>query len=503
MTPELSMRPHNGSAPGGSAPIGLASPEGGVGEFQAILEHAPRDTDRTSRTGGNRPSAPDSRTERESPPNLSKITAGVEDGALRDLPEWLRVALSSNHADSAAEFSEITADIGTAAAPAKPPPDPAGLPATAPDHIPSSSNQTASRLDGRGVNWPEPTPPVDAMRRLPTAHPVSSDRTAVISDAQGIRPNVAGPPQGKVIGPMEPPSDATVRSDQRPGAPILNDRAHTKRPSPDLDMPGSVSRSATPDDMRPVQDVPRRIEVSPAPVTSALKPAFDPIRPGTTAFPEASSVKIDMSRIQSAAPTPAQGFSAPPFDAPTAPTAPTVSLSAIEAAAVSIPATAPVTPVDLRAVPPVALTQLPEALSAQVKAFGSGAPTPGTLRAADGTLSTEMELAPADLGRLRVSLQTTERGLHLAITVERPESLLAVRQHLDTFHRSLITDGVTLDSIDIGTGDRSGGFERHAPRAPERRGTGARQDASPDTDVSISHDTPGRRTEPGRLDLSF
>tara|TARA_R110002012_G_scaffold317120_1_gene532950 strand:+ start:78 stop:845 length:768 start_codon:yes stop_codon:yes gene_type:complete len=255
--------------------------------------------------------------------------------------------------------------------------------------------------------------------------------------------------------------------------------------------------------MRPVQDVPRRIEVSPAPVTSALKPAFDPIRPGTTAFPEASSVKIDMSRIQSAAPTPAQGFSAPPFDAPTAPTAPIVSLSAIEAAAVSIPATAPVTPVDLRAVPPVALTQLPEALSAQVKAFGSGAPTPSTLRAADGTLSTEMELAPVDLGRLRVSLQTTERGLHLAITVERPESLLAVRQHLDTFHRSLITDGVTLDSIDIGTGDRSGGFERHAPRAPERRGTGARQDASPDTDVSISHDTPGRRTEPGRLDLSF
>ena len=116
MTPELSMRPHNGSAPGGSVPIDLAAPEGGVGEFQAILEHAPRDTDRTSRTGGNRPSAPDSRTERESPPNLSKITAGVEDGALRDLPEWLRVALSSNHADSAAEVSEITADIGTAAA---------------------------------------------------------------------------------------------------------------------------------------------------------------------------------------------------------------------------------------------------------------------------------------------------------------------------------------------------------------------------------------------------
>lgn len=102
---------------------------------------------------------------------------------------------------------------------------------------------------------------------------------------------------------------------------------------------------------------------------------------------------------------------------------------------------------------PTPLPQLREAMAEQVRMLAGGAEGDGvSLRTAPG--QAEVELAPADLGRLRLQLSTTERGLHLTVLVERPESLDAVRRHLDGLHRSLIAEGVTLDGIDIGTGAR-------------------------------------------------
>ncbi|MCK0168881.1 flagellar hook-length control protein FliK [Jannaschia sp. S6380] len=121
------------------------------------------------------------------------------------------------------------------------------------------------------------------------------------------------------------------------------------------------------------------------------------------------------------------------------------------------------------------------------------------LRAGDGDLSTELELAPAELGRLRLTLNTTERGLHLAVLIERPESVEAVRRHLEGLHRSLLADGVTLGSIDIGTGQRRGGEDR--PARAEHHQADAADIVEPEhPDIAARRPTP---VPGGRLDLRF
>ena len=113
----------------------------------------------------------------------------------------------------------------------------------------------------------------------------------------------------------------------------------------------------------------------------------------------------------------------------------------------------------------------------------------------------EVELAPAELGRLRLHLNTTERGVHLSVLVERPESLETVRRHLDGLHRSLIAEGVTLDSIDIGTGS---GARDQRQSADGKAGPAPRQiavpphDAAPDTPPAPPSPSP---IGPGRLDI--
>ncbi|WP_281824635.1 flagellar hook-length control protein FliK [Jannaschia rubra] len=148
--------------------------------------------------------------------------------------------------------------------------------------------------------------------------------------------------------------------------------------------------------------------------------------------------------------------------------------------------------------PSVPLSGLRDVLARQVQALAAEA---STTRGADGSLSTELELAPAELGKLRIVLQTGERGLHLTVAVERPESLDAVKRHLDGLHRSLLADGVTLDGIDIGAENHGRGGERTVPghEAPGRIG-------SPDEDGPPPPPADIRLRRPvadGRLDLSL
>ena len=79
-----------------------------------------------------------------------------------------------------------------------------------------------------------------------------------------------------------------------------------------------------------------------------------------------------------------------------------------------------------------------------------------TLRNGSGDLSTELELAPADLGKLKLTLATTERGLHLTVFVERPDSVEAVRRQLEGLHRALLSEGLALDGFDISGGQDRG-----------------------------------------------
>lgn len=154
------------------------------------------------------------------------------------------------------------------------------------------------------------------------------------------------------------------------------------------------------------------------------------------------------------------------------------------------------------AAPDVVVRSVPIAqLQATVAERLAAAPPPETPgRAADPVFArtVEIELAPADLGRLRLVLHTNERGLHLAVSIERPEMVETVRRHLDGLNRALISEGVTLDSVDIGTGDRRG-------REPAGDGAPPPRIADPDTPEPSSTPLPPPpvRLPDGRLDLSL
>ncbi|WP_179378362.1 flagellar hook-length control protein FliK [Jannaschia marina] len=114
----------------------------------------------------------------------------------------------------------------------------------------------------------------------------------------------------------------------------------------------------------------------------------------------------------------------------------------------------------------------------------------------------EIELAPADLGRLRLLLQTTDRGLTLSVAVERPDMVEVVRRHLDGLHRALMAEGLALDGFDIGTEARQ--------RQPAQEGHRQSQDAAPESEAgapSVDEAPPPPRRRPmplpGRLDLSL
>lgn len=199
--------------------------------------------------------------------------------------------------------------------------------------------------------------------------------------------------------------------------------------------------------------------------------------PSTIAQPPAEG---DGARLQSAAaqapvpvPVPAESGAKPtpgskPDGVAPDPTALRSPNVAAPDPAIAAPAVASVADPS-RAMPPlpVPLPRLRAELAREVKALvQQGRAEMETRRQKDGSLTTEMELSPAELGRLRIILHSGERGLHVSVVVDRPESLEAVRRHLEGFHRALMADGVTLDDVDIGAGGRGG--DRPDPRSAQR-----------------------------------
>ncbi|SFJ12599.1 flagellar hook-length control protein FliK [Jannaschia pohangensis] len=153
---------------------------------------------------------------------------------------------------------------------------------------------------------------------------------------------------------------------------------------------------------------------------------------------------------------------------------------------------------------PLALPELRDGVAARLAPMAETLQVT-TQRSDAGTMSTEVELAPADLGRLKLTLQTGDRGLNLVVTVERPESLEMVRRHLDGLHRSFIADGVTLTSIDIQTGARGNSHDggQSAFRHPERHAPQSEQSDTSTNERAEADATPQRSIAPGRLDISL
>ncbi|WGH77503.1 flagellar hook-length control protein FliK [Jannaschia ovalis] len=157
---------------------------------------------------------------------------------------------------------------------------------------------------------------------------------------------------------------------------------------------------------------------------------------------------------------------------------------------------------------PVPLTELRSEIARQIANAAPPPPQarpdpttgPDTARLAGGELRTELELAPPDLGKLRLVLQTGERGLHLQIAVERPESLDAVRRHLEGMHRSLLADGVTLDRLDLAAGGRD--WSRGAgDGGSHRAGPGADPPPENPPQPPAANTAPPPRNRAGRLDI--
>ncbi|WP_371157936.1 flagellar hook-length control protein FliK [Jannaschia sp. 2305UL9-9] len=118
-------------------------------------------------------------------------------------------------------------------------------------------------------------------------------------------------------------------------------------------------------------------------------------------------------------------------------------------------------------------------------------------RSAPGEAKTEIELSPPELGRLKMVLQSGDKGLHVQITAERPETLDLIRRHVEGFHRSLQSEGVTLNSVDISS---DGGPSGHETRG-EYRPDGLISDG---TDAEKPDETPIRPVSDGtRLDIRF
>jgi hypothetical protein len=123
--------------------------------------------------------------------------------------------------------------------------------------------------------------------------------------------------------------------------------------------------------------------------------------------------------------------------------------------------------------------------------------TAGSDRA--GPLQTELELAPKELGRLKMVLQATERGLHLQIFAERPETMDLVRRHVDVLHRAMAMDGVTLAGLELGAEGGRGAMAFRDGRG-ETAQTPAPPEAADETAADRTHDGP-RSAPRGPLDL--
>ncbi|WP_299816579.1 flagellar hook-length control protein FliK [uncultured Jannaschia sp.] len=150
---------------------------------------------------------------------------------------------------------------------------------------------------------------------------------------------------------------------------------------------------------------------------------------------------------------------------------------------------------ELRAVP---LPELRGGIVQRLQELAAKAEADGvTLRNGPGELSTELELAPAELGKLKLTLATTERGLSLVVHVERPESVEAVRRQLEGLHRTLLSEGLALDGFDI-----SGGRDRREAALPRDRTPAGEAADSSDALPDTPHPAIAAPAVPrGRLDI--
>ncbi len=131
---------------------------------------------------------------------------------------------------------------------------------------------------------------------------------------------------------------------------------------------------------------------------------------------------------------------------------------------------------------------LPQAITQQVAHAAA--------RVADGPV--ELTLAPEELGRVRLTLHTSEAGITVAIHAERAETLDLMRRNIDLLARDFRDQGYASIAFDFGNDSRRQNDQPMTASAATRQDTtepANREGLAPDLRVS------GARQSQGGLDL--
>lgn len=183
----------------------------------------------------------------------------------------------------------------------------------------------------------------------------------------------------------------------------------------------------------PVGDAP---EAATRPGPQGLPTTLTPLPPVAPSVPTKSSLPADHAPALPATTLTHEAPVEAPGPEPFAPPAP----SPTEARGPSPLATLAGTPETARAV----LTQMSEAL---------GRLQPQAV--SDGVIA-DIELAPAELGRVRISITGAEGGLHVSIVAERGDTQDLMRRHIDLLREMLSELGHGGVRIDLGLNARPG-----------------------------------------------
>lgn len=399
----------------------------------------------------------------------------AEDVSLGVLPAWLKTALA-------------TAPIA---------PEPAETVAGPADTVAMSSRRVTAEI-------PRSERPIDVagVPKSPTPVPGADPTPSIVSDPTTLR---AAGSTGSAL--LVPPGRSTPAASQTKGA-------FQSAPNPvALQVSAAVNTSAAttvvrtlPAERAESPRAPRPTSVAPPPPPSPPPLRSEPISFKPSVPPTSEPQGLDPNRLPTIM-TP--GAHPSTFLPP--------SRDQVRPVTGDVIVTVPLTDHAARAQPngrdgsatevapsraPVALPQLQMTVTQRLLAL---APPPvaspeGVRNDPAQTRTTEVELAPAELGKLKLTLQTTERGLHLIVAVERPEAIDAVRRHLETLHRALLSEGVTLDGLDIEAGsqrqDQASAQDKDAPHFEADQ-------SLPETSVEGPAPPAARPVPAGHLDLSL
>ena len=91
-----------------------------------------------------------------------------------------------------------------------------------------------------------------------------------------------------------------------------------------------------------------------------------------------------------------------------------------------------------------------------------------------GQRAAEIQLAPAELGRLAIRLKVERGNVHAVVRVEQPETLAALERFLPELRAALSAQGLDVGGMDLGlAGDGASGFSESLDESALRHSTAA------------------------------